>query len=612
MKAGPCGCFQGLFGQKPRPRAAPDHSPEGQTRRRYKRATTLDEALQVVSASTGMEIELTMEEVPLVSVISPAAKPWATPVPRFGKFHGDPHAAGPMEGKAVKLLNNMKKTRSKFEVEQVLSSPGGLPKPMAVEDRERAIRLHAPSPTSTMLSQLSPQVLSTQTQAGQDLRRRCASGATVVFVSAGLQGKRFIYERAAALGVKSVIIDHHDSWAKTLVDEGVIWRFIPVDMSKSSEAIYEDISLRIENLAEECEGGAVDAITTYIELSVPLVARLCEAMGLPGLRPSAVDAARDKHCTRAALKAAGLATPRNMLVRKESEVSAAGRYVGFPAVLKPVSGAASLGVKKVESEQELLESYREVSNELRSLVVSSGALIKGNNNSNGVSASNIADLTVLLEQYLDGPEVDVDIVMSDGQWYYAAVSDNGPTLEPYFNETWAVAPSLLPKDQQSQLKEFAVASVHALGFTAGIFHVECKFTSTGPQLIEVNARMGGGQVRECNLLTWGVDLVEEQIFLALGMPSRPPVPREPLACAAYCYVNSKQSGRVKSNSSILELADRENVVWAKPLVRPGDDVVGPADGLPTWLCDMLVTGNEPKKALDYLFTLENEVTVEIE
>lgn len=36
---------------------------------------------------------------------------------------------------------------------------------------------------------------------------------------------------------------------------------------------------------------------------------------------------------------------------------------------------------------------------------------------------------------------------------YAAVSDNGPTLEPYFNETWAVSPSLLPRDQQVALKE---------------------------------------------------------------------------------------------------------------------------------------------------------------
>jgi len=106
----------------------------------------------------------------------------------------------------------------------------------------------------------------------------------------------------------------------------------------------------------------------------------------------------------------------------------------------------------------------------------------------------------VLEQYLDGREVDIDVVMSDGQWQYAAVSDNGPTLEPYFNETWGLCPSLLPRDDQTKLKGLAVNCVQALGFTSGIFHVECKLTSTGPQLIEVNARMGGGPVRECNRL----------------------------------------------------------------------------------------------------------------
>jgi biotin carboxylase len=37
--------------------------------------------------------------------------------------------------------------------------------------------------------------------------------------------------------------------------------------------------------------------------------------------------------------------------------------------------------------------------------------------------------------------------------------------------------------------------LQALGFTCGVFHVECKYTSRGPRLIEVNARMGGGCVR---------------------------------------------------------------------------------------------------------------------
>jgi biotin carboxylase len=39
----------------------------------------------------------------------------------------------------------------------------------------------------------------------------------------------------------------------------------------------------------------------------------------------------------------------------------------------------------------------------------------------------------------------------------------------------------------------------------GVFHVELKYTSRGPRLIEVNCRMGGGPVRITNLLvSWRV------------------------------------------------------------------------------------------------------------
>ena len=42
----------------------------------------------------------------------------------------------------------------------------------------------------------------------------------------------------------------------------------------------------------------------------------------------------------------------------------------------------------------------------------------------------------MMEQYLDGPEVDVDVVLnSEGDVAYGNVTDNWPTIEPYFNET---------------------------------------------------------------------------------------------------------------------------------------------------------------------------------
>ncbi len=57
--------------------------------------------------------------------------------------------------------------------------------------------------------------------------------------------------------------------------------------------------------------------------------------------------------------------------------------------------------------------------------------------------------------------------------------------------------------------------VQALGFKMGVFHVESKYTTRGPRLIEVNCRMGGGPVRDTNLLVGcrGVECVGSCCFV---------------------------------------------------------------------------------------------------
>lgn len=48
--------------------------------------------------------------------------------------------------------------------------------------------------------------------------------------------------------------------------------------------------------------------------------------------------------------------------------------MGFPAVIKPVNGAASLGVVRVNDTEELREAYRRVKKEMSMFKITSGAL----------------------------------------------------------------------------------------------------------------------------------------------------------------------------------------------------------------------------------------------
>lgn len=53
-------------------------------------------------------------------------------------------------------------------------------------------------------------MVSARTQEGRKLRRQVLKGAVMVFVTAGYSGKRFIFEKAKELGVRSIIVDGPD------------------------------------------------------------------------------------------------------------------------------------------------------------------------------------------------------------------------------------------------------------------------------------------------------------------------------------------------------------------------------------------------------------------
>ncbi|KAF4650617.1 Carnosine synthase 1 [Perkinsus chesapeaki] len=439
--------------------------------------------------------------------------------------------------------------------------------------------------------------------AAQDLRLKLLSGTNIVFFGAGYRSKRFVYERAAQLGVNVVVVDEPDSWVQELVHEGVVQRYIPLDINQ-----HDHDKLHAEAVEALSELDRIDGICTVWEISILPVARLCEEFGLPGCPVRAIELARDKQRTRDALDKAELPGIRHKMILSEADLGSAAEYVGFPAVLKPVSGCASLGVQKVTDLDDLVNVYRSTRKEFMDLVFVNGAFVH-----NAASADHAFEFgSFMLEEYLDGAEVDVDIVMSDGVATYVCVHDNGPTLEPHFNETWDLLPSALPTEQVAALEDLAVNSVLAMGFTMGVFHVEAKYTSRGPRLIEVNARMGGGTVHMMHKEATGVDLVDEQLLLAVGLPSIPPqFAAEDQRVVACATVNALKSGRI----SDLEFThkwdsiDGVKVLCNHILISQGESITGPEDGLPTWLTDLVFSAPIDRQlhVKDLVIRLDREV-----
>jgi len=383
-------------------------------------------------------------------------------------------------------------------------------------------------------------------------RRDSLKGKTILIVGGGYEGKRFFFERAKKLGVRVVLIDKPGSWAKDLVDE-----YIEADTLDHAEAAKTALAeLEARGLKGELNG-----ITAFWEDDVPLTAALSEALELPYFSEASAASAREKSLTRKVMEEAGLPTPRFAKVTTFQELGPAIKKVGFPAILKPASGAEAKFVKEVRSVEEAEAAFLELKQAVEVEAEVDGAFSR--------------TAAIVLEEYLDGDEVDVDIVMRGGKPVFTSLTDNWPTQRPFFLATGSNLPSRLPAASQDALTDLAIKSAQALGLETGILHVEGKMTSRGPRIIEVNARLGGVYVHDWVRAVWGVDLVEEGLMAAASIPGRPYKSKRPLTYLEGQFLIPEESGRLTQ----LDYALPDPALFElKRMKKVGTDVRVPPDG----------------------------------
>jgi carnosine synthase len=401
-------------------------------------------------------------------------------------------------------------------------------------------------------------------------------GATVVVVSAGYPGKRRIYERMAQLGARLVIVDERGHWSERLVDEGVAARWLAATVTGDADVDAQAV-LDVLRAADEQPDGAL----TFWEDSVTVTARVAAALGLPGNPIEAVDAARSKLRTRELSARLGLPTPRAVRVRSLDELYAAAADIGFPAVVKPEFGALAVGCVRIDSFAMLPSVYRLV----RDVVDPEADVIFRAGND------------LLLEEYLDGVEFDVDLVLEDGTCVFSSVSQNWPTAEPSFQETGLHSPPNHRRRAVRALVAFAAEAAREFGFRTGVLHIEAKSTSAGPRIVEINARMGGGPVHLIVEAVWGVDLIEAQVRSSLGLPQSLRPSHRPRCAVVDRLVYAPESGRlaalplagggVSRNGAVLDVDVHAEV---------GEDVVGPEAIFATSLAELVVRGRDLREA----------------
>mmetsp|Transcript_21632 Transcript_21632/g.37142 ORF Transcript_21632/g.37142 Transcript_21632/m.37142 type:complete len:559 (-) Transcript_21632:62-1738(-) len=403
------------------------------------------------------------------------------------------------------------------------------------------------------LSALS-QSLAAMTVSAQDQRRTALKGKRIVIVGAGYIGKKVIFDRAVELGIKIVLVDLPGTWAAPIVEH-----FCPVDTLDHEHAAEEAVK------AVKALNIPVDGVCTFWENDVPLCAQVAAGLGKIGNSYESCMTARSKYNTRAAMRKAGLPTPAFHMIRSPADMEDAIAKVPFPCVLKPIFGAEAQGASKVMNGDEARAAFNHIRSKLSveyDTIYSWGC-------------------EFILEQYLDGDEVDVDLLLWDGHVVFHSITDNLETNEPDFLNTASLLPTVLPVKKQVQLVELASRTcTNAVGLRYGAAHVEMKYTSNGPHIVEVNARVAGNPYFEWIRTVWGVDFIEEVFMCCCGIPICPFKPEMPLTCLAGSFLlsNSCALFTQADYDKLMSLTSDARVYEVKIEVEPPYTVTGAPKG----------------------------------
>ena len=246
--------------------------------------------------------------------------------------------------------------------------------------------------------------------------------------------------------------------------------------------------------------GVVDAVVAADTPMLVLAATVAAAMGLPHNPVDAVRAALDKAAQRQRWAAAGVPQPSFRLAPAGEGVRQAAEAIGFPCMVKAVSLSASQGVLRADDPAAAVEAARRIRQVLD-------------------DAERSADEPLLIEEYLPGPELSIDGVLTAGDLTVTAVFDKpGMPDGPTFEETLLVTPSRLAAGTLAAAIRVAADAARALGLSAGPVHAELRICDRGPAMLEMAPRSIGGLCSRALRFPGGASLEEIVLANALGRP----------------------------------------------------------------------------------------------
>ena len=273
---------------------------------------------------------------------------------------------------------------------------------------------------------------------------------------------------------------------------------LPIAVHDARVRVADDIGDANEAVAHAQHLAATHGPITHVfacsEYLLDTAAHIRQRMDIAGHTPEQADRFRDKTTMKRLLQAANLRVPRWHACEEPGQIAEHARALGFPLIIKPVRGASSKGVLRIET-PEALQSLLQTND------------LTGNE----------------IEEYIDGEILHVDGVIDlAGGCPFVCVSRYISSCLG-FETSGQPLGSIIQRDTPlaRSCKAFALACLQALELRGSAFHLELFHREGELIFLEVGARVPGADVPYAIHRAFGVNLFQLWVEVVLGGSAKP-------------------------------------------------------------------------------------------
>ncbi|SDO52690.1 carbamoyl-phosphate synthase large subunit [Prevotella communis] len=287
-----------------------------------------------------------------------------------------------------------------------------------------------------------------------------------------------IIGRAKKMGLYTVGIDPcEDATCKDCVDA---FEVVPGQDYEGHCAVIEKYS--------------IDAIVTAAtDKPLVMMARMAEKYGFPFYSVETARWSTDKFQMKERFELGGVPHAQGRLISKVEEAEG----LVFPVIVKPRDNSGSRGVKLCRDKNELQISIDE-------------------------ALENSKLDTVLVEEFIEGPEYSIESLHHDGKSEVIQFTEKKTTEFPYNVELGHIQPANISDENKQKIREIISKIGKALNFENCPSHTELKINDRGIFVIETSPRLGGDYITSTlTPLSTGVNLEDELLKISLGVKINP-------------------------------------------------------------------------------------------